>query len=214
MLYEMRRRLVFAFVALALVAVPSASAKGPFQVCGASGCAVLGPETQPPVRMFGLPADTPAIAAPEPAPYYVIRFADITGTLAYWVPSRSALRIVPQSGPAAWVSALPAEESLLRDKTAALRPYAVPLRVQAYVDWQPVKQPFGWLKLATVGKPATPPAPPKWLDIWLLGGTSPWNDGSALLAISRTGNYLLRDGAVLTIPKQVADRIRRRLPLG
>jgi hypothetical protein len=144
----------------------------------------------------------------------VLRFADISGTLAYWVPSVSALRIVPQNEPAAWVAALPAEVSLLRDRTAGLRPYAPPLRVKAYVDWEPVKLPFGWLKLATIGKPVTAAATRKWLDIWLVGGASPWNDGSAHLAIARTGNYLLRDGITLTIPKQVADRIRKRLPLG
>jgi hypothetical protein len=207
----MRRVLVV--LALFLVAVPAASAKGPFQVCGASGCAVLGDEMQPPVRLFGVP-DGPTIATPAPAPYYVVKFADIAETLAYWVPSVSALRIVPQHGTGAWVSALPAEVALLRAKTTGIRPYAPPTRVDAYVGYDHVARAFGWLKLATVGKPVALSAPRAWLEITFFGGHSPWNDGSSQLRIARTGNYLMRDGVTLTIPKLVADRIRKRLPLG
>jgi hypothetical protein len=198
---------------LALAFVPSAAAKGPFQVCGSSGCATLSDETQTPVRLFGVPPSTPTIAPPLPAPYFVIRFADIDESLAYWVPSASAIRIVPQNAPAAWVATLPAEEALLRDKTAGLRAYAPPTRVTAYVDYEPVKSASGWLKLATIGKPATLTAPRKWLEIWFVGGRSPWNDGRLQLRISRTGNYLMRDGVTVALPKQIADRVRRRLPL-
>jgi hypothetical protein len=138
----------------------------------------------------------------------------VGGTVAYWGTKASALRIVSQNGPSGWIAIRLDEAALLADKTAGLRPYSPPLRVKAYVDWEPVKHPSGWLKLATVGEPAAVSSSRKWLEIWLVGGSSPWNDGSAHLAISRTGNYLLRDGAVVTIPKQVADRVRKRLPLG
>lgn len=210
----MRSWLTFAVLGLALVAVPSASAKGPFQVCGASACTILGPETQPPIRLFGLPDGTATIVPPPPAPYYVVKFADIAETLAYWVPSGSALRIVPQQGSGWWVRALPAEESLLRAKTAGVRAYPPPTRVDAYVDYHHVRQPLGWLKLATVGKPVRLTAARRWLDVRFFGGHSPWNDGSSQLRISRSGNYLMRDGVTLTIPRSVADRVRRRLPLG
>jgi hypothetical protein len=34
------------------------------------------------------------------------------------------------------------------------------------------------------------------------------------VSISHTGNYLRRNGAFFAIPKTVADRVRRRQPLG
>ena len=69
----MARLLLFA-VAL-LVFVPAAQAKGPFQVCGASGCVELAPETQPwPVRQSLAPG-TATLRAATPASYYMIRWA-------------------------------------------------------------------------------------------------------------------------------------------
>src|SRR4051812_32020935 len=70
----MRPKLLIVAAAVALLFAPSALAKGPFQICGADACAQLAPETTPPVRVFGLPASTPRVAPPAPAPYYVIRF--------------------------------------------------------------------------------------------------------------------------------------------
>jgi hypothetical protein len=200
-------------VLLALAFVPAAAAKGPFQVCGSSGCAILSDETQLPLRLFGLPEGTATLDAPQPAPYYIVKFAGIGDTLAYWVPSSGVLRIVPQNAGGAWVRTLASEDALLREKAAGLKPYPAPTRVTAYVDYEPVKRAAGWLQLYTVGRPVTVSAQRPWLEVWLRGGHSPWNDGASRIWISRTGSYLMRDGVTVALPKQIADRVRRRLPL-
>jgi hypothetical protein len=208
---QVRMRRLLVLVALVLIAAPPASAKGPFQICGSSGCATLGDEAQPPIR-FGTDATDPAVAVAPPAPYFVIRFQEDTASppLAYWVPSASKLKFWTGT----WVTTLPNEDAVLREKTAGLTAYPAPQGVTAYVDYEPVKRATGWLKLFAVGKPVTLNKPRGWYEVWLRGGRSPWNDGSAQIWVSRTGNYLMRDGVTLMIPKQVADRIRRRLPLG
>ena len=81
-------RLLLVAVVL-LVFVPAAQAKGPFQVCGASGCVELAPETQPwPVRQSLAPG-TATLRAATPASYYMIRWGQ--GTIGVWVPAAGAL---------------------------------------------------------------------------------------------------------------------------
>jgi hypothetical protein len=203
------------FVALLAVVLPAAAhAKGPLQVCGASGCALLGAEAQPPVRVLGVEASTPAVSGIAPAPYFVVRFADLPGTLAYWIPSASVLRLVPQSGHGVWVATRPSEDALLREKTAELRPYPKPKRADVYVDYHFAKRANGYFRLFTIGTPVAPPPPTAgWREVWLRGGRSPWNDFSVLFWISNQGNLLKRDGAVLEISPDVARRIRAGLPL-
>jgi hypothetical protein len=208
----MRRLLVVA--ALALVLPAAAHAKGPFQVCGASGCVLLGEETHPPVRIIGVDPSTPAVAPARPAPYFVIRFSDFSEPLAYWIPSASALRLVSQNATGQWVATLPAEDSLLRDKAAALKPFAAPTRVSAFVDYEPVKRSNGYLRLFTIGAQAATTPSTRWLEVWVRGPQSPWTDGTTLFWISRRGSFLKREGTVFEIPATVAKRIRARLPLG
>jgi hypothetical protein len=197
----------------ALCVAPSALAKGPFEVCGPSACAELSPETQLPVRL-GVAASTPTLAPVAPAPYFVIRFHDFPDALAYWIPSAAVLRLAPQNGSAVWVAPLPSEASLLREKTGDLRPYAAPTNVLAAVDGRRVSGGDGYLRLYTIGRAAKPVGAGGWLPIWLLGGQSPWNDGTNRVAISRRGSFLRRDGRVVRIPPALARRIRAALPLG
>jgi hypothetical protein len=210
-----KRLLLVAFVVLAVA--PAAQAKGPFQVCGASGCTVLAQEAQigaMPLRVFELPDGTAASGPAAPAPYYVIRFADFSNAVAYWLPSASLLR-VSQNGGVVWRPTLPNEEAFLRDKTAGLAPYPTPSINHVLVDYERVKRPTGYAQLLTMGAPrTTSPTAYKWLDVWLSGPVSPWTDGTVSVAIARTGSYLLRNGVVFAIPKTVADRVRKRLPLG
>lgn len=202
-----------ALVAAALLVAPSAFAKGPFEVCGASGCAVLAPETQLPVRL-GVDAATATLAPVAPAPYFVVRFQDFPDALVYWVPSASVLRLAPQGRPAAWVAATAAEAELLRAKTEGLRPYPSPVQVLAAVDGVKARGAATYLRLYTVGAPATSAAGAGgWLPIWMLGGRSPWNDGRNALFVSRRGGFLKRDGQLVRIPAALAQRIRARLPL-
>src|SRR5258705_4683243 len=194
-------------VALAiLVFVPAAQAKGPFQVCGASGCAELAPETQAwPVRMSLAPG-TATLQAAAPASYYVIRWGH--GAIGFWVPSAGAL-LLDQS----WVAPLDGELTLLRDKTAGVTPYAPPKHAVALVDWDRARNGDGYLRLLTVGTPvAAAPATTHWVDVRVMGGNTPWNDGLTSLSIARTG-YLMRDGLVFRISPQLAKRVLARLPI-
>ena len=189
-----------------LVFVPAAQAKGPFQVCGASGCAELAPETAAwPVRMSIAPG-TQTIRAAKPASYFVIRWGH--GQLGFWVPAAGALLLE-----GSWVAPLDSELALLRDKSAGLTPYPAPKHAVALVAWERVRNGDGYLKLVTVGTPvAAAPAKTQWTDVRVMGGTSPWNDGGVSLSISRKG-YLLRAGDVFRISPQLAKRVLARLPI-
>ena len=207
--------LVVVALAAALTVAPAGQAKGPFVVCGSSGCSVLSDETQPMVRILGVDGSTPTLAPIAPAPYFIVRFSDFSEPLAFWIPSASVLRLVPQNGSGVWVATLSSEEALLRDRTAGIKPYPAATRASAYVDYEAVKRGNSYLRLFTIGTPvAAAPSTTKWLEVWVRGGHSPWNDGTALFWISRKGSLLKRDdGAVLKISPDVARRIRARLPL-
>jgi hypothetical protein len=211
----MIRKLVLAAAASALVlaAAPGASAKGPIQICGASGCAVLAAEGQAPAWLFDAARAAVAATAPAPAPYFVVSFGDAGSALAYWIPSASVLRV--QGRPWRWVAALSTDEASLRERTVGLAPFTPPTRPAVYVDYNPVKRSDGYLRLITMGTPtAGASASTDWLEIWFMGRrSSPWTDGTTWLEISRTGSLLRRDGQVFRIPLSIAKRVRARLPL-
>jgi hypothetical protein len=196
-------RRLFLVAVMALAAAPAAQAKGPFEVCGATACVELAPETAAfPVRL-SLEPNTPQRLRVAPAPYFNVRWGH--GPLAVWVPSAQAIRI---NG--LWVAPTPAELALLQDKTAGLAPFAPPRHAVAWVNWQTVRNGDGYLKLVTIGKPvASAPSGTQWVDVRVLGGASPWNDGSINLSISRSG-YLLRDGSVFQIDRSIAGRVLAR----
>ncbi len=201
------RRLLVVF-AVALVLPAAAQAKGPFHVCGASGCIELGPESQFAVR-FSVATDTATLPAVAPAPYFTIRWG--SGVAAFWVPTAGALLLDQLR---AWVAPLESELALLQDKTAGITPFSPPKHAIAYVDWDRVKNGDGYLRLVTAGTPvAGAPAGTRWVDLRVMGGVSPWNDGSMSLSVARAG-YLLRDGHVFRISPALARRVLARLPLG
>jgi hypothetical protein len=210
----MGRTILLAALALAalFVVAPSALAKGPLQVCGASGCVDLAPETET-GKWVSAPGGS-SLAPPAPAPYFVLRFAEFGSSLGYWIPSASVLRTF-QSTTAVWSAVSPETQATLVQLTAGLQPYAAPKRAVAFVDYDNVKRGETYLRLYTIGTPvvASPPASTVWLGIWLHGGTSPWTDGMSSFWISQKGNLLKRDGQVLRIPGAVAKRIRAHLPL-
>lgn len=202
----------------ACVAVPSAAAKGPFQVCGATGCAELGPEAAPPVRL-GADAAAAVVGPVAPVSYFVVRFAEFGSALAYWIPSAGLLRLSQTQGGAVhnvWVATLPAEDALLRDKAAGLTPFAAPAHLAVTVNYTAVrsKDADSYFRLFTIGTPlASEPAGVVWQPIWVHGGASPWNDGLSSFAVSRKGSLLKRDGQVLRISASLAKRIRAAQPL-
>ncbi|MCW2975869.1 MAG: hypothetical protein JWM06_1150 [Actinomycetia bacterium] len=208
-----RTILLAVFVTAAVMAVaPSALAKGPLQVCGASGCVDLGPETDT-SKWLGNAPGASSVAPPAPAPYFVLRFGDFGGPQAYWIPSVSMLRTF-QSTTVVWAAVAPETEAALVRLTTGLQPYAAPRGAVAFVDYDNVKRGETYLRLYTIGTPvASPPATTEWLGIWLHGGTSPWNDGMSSFWISKKGSLLKRDGQVLRISPAIAKRIRAHLPL-
>jgi hypothetical protein len=212
---SMGRTILLGAVAAAalLVVAPSALAKGPLQVCGASGCVELGPETDA-GKWIGSAPGASSLAPPAPAPYFVVRFAEFGGALSYWIPSASVLRTF-QSTSVVWSAVTPETQAELARITTGMQPYAAPKRVVAFVDYDNVKRGETYLRLYTIGTPvaAAPPGSTVWLGIWLHGGTSPWNDGMSSFWISAKGNLLKRDGQVLQISPAVAKRIRAHLPL-
>jgi hypothetical protein len=204
------KRLLLVAVAVLLFA-PAAQAKGPVQVCGATGCADFATETAVPAELFDGSASA-TLPAVGPAPYYTIRFQDFQGSVAYWVPSASALRLLSGGSPR-WVAASPGLASALTSATHGLAPLAPPTHPRVYLDFDLVKRSAGWLRLYTIGDPVAASPSVQWLSIWMPSGQSPW-DGSDWLWISRTGSLLKRDGQVFRIPLATAKKIRAKQPLG
>jgi hypothetical protein len=203
----MRRLLVVAAVALVLPA--AAHAKGPFQVCGASGCVELASELQPFAIRLDL-AGTPQLPpSPPPGPYFTVRWGH--GLAGFWVPGPNALFL---SSVSEWVSPLETELALLRDRTTGLTAFPPPKHAVAMVNWDRVRNGDGYLRLLTVGTPvAAAPSGTRWVDVRVMGGASPWNDGSVSLSIARSG-YLLRANRVYRISPALARRVFDKRPLG
>jgi hypothetical protein len=201
---------------LALVFASDALAKGAVQVCGPAACVQLADETTPPTWLFGGSGEVSRVfAVPAPASYYVIRFADVRTTLAYWIPSSAMLEIVSQAGVGVWMSAPTEDQAQLRHLTNGVEPFAAPTRADVYVNGNKVKAATAtFLRLFTIGTRVAPPTRVSWLPIWVGGGSSPWTDARADFRISKTGAYLWRNGLVLKIPAATAKKIRTRQPLG
>ena len=203
-----------AAAAVAAVVAPAALAKGPFEICGRSGCAVLADEAAGPGVPVGMVRAQTGAAPAAPAPYFVIRFRDLPGALGYWIPSAATIRVRNGAGSALWLAATPEQAAMLRAKTVGLSPLRPPVVTQAGVDLRTVRGPRTYLSLYTLGTPvASAPDAGGWLRVDLWGASTPWTDGSNALAVSRRGAFLRRDGQLVRIPLAVAVRIRARLPL-
>jgi hypothetical protein len=215
----MRRLLVLPLllVAVPLVLAPQAFAKGPVVLCGPSACAPLLDEGPGLTLLFSATSQT-QVAVPSPSPYFAVKFRDLGEPLAYWVPAAGALRFTSGSGTSpTWVRPQPELAGLLSAAaagTAGLVPY------QPSVDWvvvgaKDVSRPSSYVRLYTIGTPTTArPNRHAWVRIWISIGLSPWADGdTALMWISRSGPYLLRQGQVLEIPQGIAVQIRHGRPL-
>lgn len=209
----MKRLLLVA--ALALVLVPQAAAKGPIVLCGPGKCMPIEDEAANTVRYGGSAGDARTLP-PAPSAFYELRFSDLPGALAYWIPSAGVLRLsVAQAGPVYWSPTLPAETSLLTSVAAHLAPFPAPRTVDVAVDSHAVRRPATYLRLFTLGTPVQRwPGAGGWLPVYLFGDETPWTDGLVFMWISRHGSYLRRgDGDVVRIPARDASRIRARLPL-
>ena len=194
-------------------AVPAAQAKAPpdVRICGASGCVAIAQNDAERLPLW----HTMGAAAPgTPAPFYVFRWrwrATDRQETAYWIPSRQLVRFVNPN----LVSWYRVDMQAATPFAAGLAPIAVPRVSRVTVGGRAVRSPATYVKLFSLGHATNVwPAVSGWLRIrFTASGPSPWTDATANVRISSTGSYLLRDDTVFTIPKRIADRVRRALAL-
>lgn len=200
----------FAIAALcACIFVPQASAKGPIELCGANRCVQVGSEQS------GLwwSSEHELRGAPvAPAPFLRLRFADIPGTLAYWIPEDGVVRTAPQGGAGVWVRPTTDQVKLLTQAGATLRAFAAPKRATVTVGYRDVPRGGStYLRLFTMGVPVAGASGARgWTRVLIWTGDTPWSYG---MWVSRAGAFLKRADAVVRISSALAERIRNRLPL-
>lgn len=189
--------------------VPQASAKGPISLCGAGGgCAELAAA----VRWWPDGFDT-HVTPVAPAPFLKLTWGH-PGVLAYWIPSKGVLRLVPQGGGALWVRPSIDEVGELTRASAGLTPFPAPRRVTVTVNGRSVRGGETYLRLFTLGRPVAGPVRSMgWLPVDFWGAETPWTQCLYCLWVSKAGAWLRRaDGDVVAIPMRVAERVRARLP--
>jgi len=194
--------LVYAF---ALIAVAAAHAKGPLQFCGADRCVTLGAEQDATEVLLGRSA--PVAAGSAPAAYYTLRFGDVGGVVAYWVPSARLLRL--GQAPGDWRRIQPAAEALLTRSATGLEPRAAPAAASVMIGQRIVAESAGYLRLFRAGTRARKGGPATgWTRIDVFGGESPWTDGLNPLWIARSGPFLKRGAFIYRVTPALAARVR------
>jgi hypothetical protein len=197
-------------MALALVIVPQASAKGPVVLCGTGGCVPLGSDA----AGLRFSSGDGAHVDPVPAgPFFKLRFGAAGGSLGYWVPKAGIMRTGLQSGYGSWTRPSAEESALLADAASTLRPFAAPRHASVTVGSHGVRRgTWTYLRLFTMGTPVTRAVGAKsWIRLLVWTGDSPW---SAIMWISKSNSFLDRGGGqIVQLSPKVADRIRHRLPL-
>jgi hypothetical protein len=200
-------------LAVVFFAVPAAQAKAPpdVRICGASGCVAIAQNDAERLPLWGR---TGGVAPAAPAPFYVFQYRWKTSDpyeTVYWIPSRHLLRFTSDS----LVSWYRVSDGAFQPFAAGVAPIAVPRITRVTVGGRAVRAPGSYVKLFSIGRSTNEwPGVSGWLRIrFTASGASPWTDASANVRISSTGSYLLRDDTVFTIPKRIADRIRRGLAL-
>jgi hypothetical protein len=202
-------RALAAALVVACSLVPQASAKGPISLCGAGSCAELAAS----VRWWPDAFDS-HVRPVAPVPFFKLTWGH-PGVLAYWIPSTGVLRLAPQGGGAMWVRPTVEEAEELARASAGLTAFAAPTRVTVTVNDRSVQGDASYLRLFTMGRSVTTPAPARrWLPVDFWGAETPWTQCMYCLWISRTGAWLRRaDGDVVAIPMRIANRVRARQPL-
>ena len=163
-----------------------------------------------------------AAPPPPPQPFYRIGVTSNSSCavvpdvpMAFFIPAAGEARIYGPNGNALWTK-------LPRDVTASLRklvekvkPYRAPKKLsQVTINDTSADRPSSYLRLYTVGIPTRAArGAGGWISILFFGPTSPWTDGRNSLWISRHGDYLRRDGQLVSISSSLAARIRRAAPI-
>lgn len=199
--------MVATLAAAAAVLAPSAAAKGPIQLCGPEACSTFAEEGALP-RLL--------VASSRPGsmplrPYYVVRFRDLGGPLAYWVPASGLLRWGQQLE--GWRRPSAETAATLAAAAGGLRPHAPPRVADVIVDGRKLRRGAEFLRLLfTAGVPAAAPRA-AWLEVFLFGVESPWTDGLGSVWVSRSGAYLRRGAETFRVSPAFATSVRDGLPL-
>jgi hypothetical protein len=209
----MKKLMLVAVVALLCAAPAHAKELLGAQLCGASGCA-----TEREAGLFegqGGPLGDGMVTRPAQAgPWYrgALLLGDhgkVFGRYAfYYVPDG---HVVVQPGmdgqTTTWLKAQGALGGLLERLAAKLRPFATPKLVDVAINGKLAADPQSYLRLYSIGSKAeTYPSDTRSVQIVLeTTRRTPWSDGNNL-AVYPGSNLLLRDGEIVSIPGDVADR--------
>jgi hypothetical protein len=210
----MKKLMLVAVVALLCAAPANAKELLGAQLCGASGCA-----TERQAGLFeghGGPLGDGMSAAPAQAgPWY--RGALLLGDHGkvfghytfYYVPDG---RLVVQPGmdgqTTTWLKAQGALGDLLERLAARLRPFPTPKLVDVAINGRHAADPQSYLRLYSIGGEAqTYPSDTRSVQVVLeTAKRTPWSDGNNLVVYPGS-NLLLRDGEIVSIPGDVANRV-------
>lgn len=217
------KKLMLVVVAALLLGAAPAQAKELLgaQLCGPTGC-----ETQ---RAAGLlegpngPFSGELADAAKPGPWYrgYLLAGDrgkVVGKLLfYFVPGDGGGRVV-QPGRYGQVTVWTRAQGKIGALVAALAgrvdPYGTPHMNRVTVNGKPVRDPQSYLRLWTLGHKAT--GYPDGIDsgqiVFYSDPASPWSDGNYVVAYAKS-SLLLRDGKLVELPKDVAERVAARASL-
>lgn len=200
----------------ALLLSGAAQAKAPpggIDVCGTTGCVHLAWADS---EQFWIRSHTPD-GAVRPGPFYVLRWSwgGSTQESAYYVPSTRSVRWNSGEGhPAAWTGVEAQGAASLKQAVGTIEPYTPPAPTRATIGGRVVRAPGGYLALLSGKRTWLVPGVVGWLRVTIEADTlSPWTDGSSEIRLSKRSPYLMIDGWVYRIPKAIAARARKGLPL-
>jgi hypothetical protein len=206
-----RTGLAFRAAAGALLLSGAAQAKAPptgIEVCGAGSCVDLAASE---AEMFWMRASGSGRPAAAGA-FYVLRwhFDAEPERSAYFIPGRSSVLWLDPRG---WSTLEPTAVAALKRTLGDLEPFPAPTLTRVTVGGRAVNAPQTYGTLLR-GKPAWVWPVGSWLTVKFQSATpSPWTNGAMTIRLNRSRPYVVIDGWVFRIPKDVAVRARRGLAL-
>lgn len=209
------KKLMFVLVAALLLGAAPAQAKELLgaELCGPDGCVtqrVAGMLEGPNGPFSGELAD-----AAKPGPWYrgYLLAGDrgkVVGKLLfYYVPGGDEVVQPGRYGQVtAWTHPDPKLAAVVAALAKRIEPYATPRLTSVTLNGRPVRDPQSYLRLWTLGHEAT--GYPSGIDsqqvVFYSDPASPWSDGNYVVAYAKS-SLLLRDGKVVALPKDVAERV-------
>lgn len=208
------KKLMLVVVAALLCAVP-ANAKELLgaELCGAGGCASehqAGLAEGPSGPLGDGTVATPA----QPGPWYrgALLLGDrgkVFGRFTFYYVPDGHLVVQPGQGAqtATWLEAQGPLGDLLERLAARLRPFAAPKLVDVAINGKLAADPQSYLRLYSIGSKAeTYPTDTGSVQVVLeTAKRTPWSDGNNLVVYPGS-NLLVRDGEIVSIPAEIANR--------